>query len=358
MAEFDIFNLQVEEPKVSINDYSWTFYGQAGIGKSSVAGLLFDDPAFFKWEDNQKHIKAKKIGVSDWKQMKVHAKNLRKGFDEGRDMPFVNGIMDTVDFAWKKCTEYVCKNKGWEHPSDGEWGKGWEAVADEFMSVMADLEYIGIKPVYISHDKDKEFKPKKGEKFNKIIPNTPAGCMATIVDRVNMVLYFYYEKEVDEDGKEVTKRYIAFRDNGDFIAKSHLLYMPDRIEMGDTPEETVKRIKEAFNNAVEKEFGVKAAEPAPKKEEKKVEKRAEKKANKKKDEKPVEPTVEEKEPGAEETSLDDIKLEIESKLKADLKSKKRSAVEIVSLVEEYTGVKKIADITDVEKAMVLLKAVA
>lgn len=123
MKDFDILNLEVEEPKVSIDDYSWSFYGQAGIGKSTVAGLMFDDPAFFKWEDNQKHIKAKKIPVSDWKTMKGYARTLRKAFDENKPMPFSVGIMDTVDFMWKKCTDYVCKMNGWSHPSDGDWGK-------------------------------------------------------------------------------------------------------------------------------------------------------------------------------------------------------------------------------------------
>lgn len=26
---FDIFDLQIEEPKVNINDYTWTFYGKS-----------------------------------------------------------------------------------------------------------------------------------------------------------------------------------------------------------------------------------------------------------------------------------------------------------------------------------------
>ena len=383
--EFDIMGLEVEEPKTSIDDYSWTIYGEAGIGKSSICAHLFPDPAYFQWENNQGAIRAKKIPVDNWKTFKGYTKTLMKAFAEGKPMPMKSAIMDTADFAWKKCTEYVCKMNGWGHPSDGEWGKGWDAVSVEFEMEMANLENIGIKPVFISHDKDKEFKPKKGEKYNQTLPAVPTGCIATIVDKVNMVVYCAYEKITNESGEEEKVRRMYFRTNGDYVAKSHLLYMTDFVDFGDTPKESADRVISAFYEAVEKEFGEGAEKNTPpasttgkgsktaKTDKAEKSGKADKtdKANKtsKKDEKPVEePKAKEPEKTPEtapeqtgepenEMTLDQIKSEVEKILKGKLSAKEMTAVQVVKAVEDNTGKKKIADIDDIEKAKALLNAI-
>lgn len=236
--------------------------------------------------------------------------------------------------------------------------KGWEAVSSEYMSVMAELEYIGIKPVYISHDKDKEFKPKNSDSYNKTVPNVPTGCLSTIVDRVNMVLYFYYDKKIDNEGNEIVKRYIGFRDNGEFVAKSHLQYMPDRIEMGDTPEETVKRIKDAFNKAIEEEFG--KENKTTKTTKTKTKKTSEtnkapvtiKEEVKTQDEEYENIVAQNEEPDVQDESetLEIIKIELGKLTRRKLKTNAMTVTQVVETLIKYTGKDKIVDIDDIEKA--------
>lgn len=354
MSDFDIMKLEIEEPKMDIDDYSWTIYGAAGIGKSSLCSHLFPDPAFFQWEQGQNALRAKKVPCPDWKTFKGYIKKLQKAYSEGKKMPMKTAIMDTADFAWKMCTAYVCKMNGWTHPSDAEWGKGWEAVANEFEMEMNNLENIGIKPVYISHDKDKEFKPKNREKYNQVVPAVPTGCLATIVDKVDIVVYCTYEAVESEDGSIDKIRKMYFRTNGDYVAKSRLLYMADSVEFADHPKASADRVIQAFNEAVEKEFGegTSTKKTGEKKNATKKEKKVEKVEIKKTDE------VTQEEVKGDELTLDQIKDEIEKIMKQKLSIKEMTPVQLIELVQEHTGVRRITDVNDYNKAKKLLEVIS
>lgn len=372
MNGFDIMNVQVEGVKRKIDDYSWTFYGVGGFGKSSLCAHLFNDPAFYQWEQGQNALVAKKVPAPDWKTIQSYTKTMQKAQKAGKPMPFKTAIMDTVDVAFKECSSHVCRLKGWEHPSDGEWGRGWEAVRTEFEMQMKVLEDLGIKPVYISHDKDKEFTPKKKPKYNQVVPSVPTSAMETVYDKVDFVGYCVVEQEENEDGDLIPIRKVYFRSNGDFKAKSRLKYFPSVIEYGDSPEECAGRIKEAFDKAIIKEFGedgVSSSSPInfeePKREEKKPKSSVKKEARKK--EKKVEkqkesPKQKNKEvlkenvktkpqkKSEQRVELEDVKAELDTVLRKMFKDGKMNAVELVAFIEKHTGKKKIGDIDDVGKA--------
>lgn len=363
---FDIMNVQVEEMKKNIDDYSWSLYGVGGIGKTSLAGALFDDPAFWQGEVGQNALRAKKIPVTGWKSpstskvklgIKDHILALQKGIASGKPKPFRTAIMDTVDvIAGRYCKNHVCKLRGWEHPSDGEWGKGWDAVSEEFELEMDKLEKLGIKPVYISHDKDKEFKPKGREKYNKITPSVTAGFLKTVFDKVDFVGYCTYETIKDDDGNEKIIRVIYFRDNGEHMAKSHLRYFPEKIEFGDTPEETANRIKKAFYKAIELE------ERHINKGSKKITQKSKKEDSPRAESKKVKAvndnSVVETEKESRGNNLDELKDMIDTILKEKYKNKEMTAAELVEVVEKYTGQKKVPKIDDIKKAQELLKALS
>lgn len=360
---FDIMNVQVEMPKANINDYSWTIYGVPKVGKTSMCAYLFEDPLFFQFEQGQNAVKAKKAPVEDWKMFKNHIKTMKKARDEGKAMPANTAIIDTVDVATKMCTQYICRMNGWSDPSDGEWGAGWRAVADEWLMAMTELENLGMKPVYVAHEKDKEFKPKNKEKYNKVVPNVSGSIMDIIVGKVDMILYCRYDEVENDEGELETERRGYFRNNGDFESGSRLLYIDDYVTFQETPKQTADVIRDAFERAVKKEFGEEAEEPKPKpkkeskqttKEEKpkKAEVKSESKEKPKED--PVKEDKEDSKPPWED--LGELKKELENKFLETYKSGSMKAEDLVALVKEHTGKDKVSAIDDIVGAKSLLEA--
>lgn len=380
--DFNIMDLEVQEPVRDFNDYSWTIYGVGGIGKTSLVGHLFNDPAFFQFEQGQNTLRAKKIPVPDWKTMRGYIKTLSKAYKEGKPMPFKTAVFDTDDVATKLCSDYVCSVNGWASPSDAPYGAGWSAVASEWNMSIKALEDLGIKVVHITHDGVKEFERKDGTKYNQIIPKVGQTFLGAVFDQVDFVIYMDKTIVKEEDGTETEKRMMHFRETTEYKAKSHLMYMPEHLEFGETPQETAKLVREAFEKACDLEFGEHSGKPPV--EEKKVKKTepkketvSEKKADKKKAEPKVEPEVEESDieyPDEDEEeqiatesremaeaesgmSFSEVTEEL-NKIFTDLyKSKKKTPVELVKLCKEVTGKPKVSEITEYEDAVKLLNVV-
>lgn len=385
--EFDIMNLEVQEPVRDFNDYSWTIYGVGGIGKTSMVGHLFNDPAFFQFEQGQNTLRAKKIPVADWKVMRGYVKTLVKAKKEGKVMPFKTAVFDTDDVATKLCQDYVCLTNGWSSPSDAPYGAGWNAVASEWNMTIKAIEDLGIKVVHIAHDGVKEFERKDGTKYNQILPKVGNTFLGAVVDQVDFVIYMDKTITKNEDGTEVEKRMMHFRETTEYKAKSHLMHMPEHLEFGETPQETAKLIREAFEKACSLEFDVDAV-VAPVKETKKETKTDTKKKTEKTekvdkvDEKAVEvePVKEEVpvvEPVDSVETAEEVKAESEAMAEAEgaltfeevaealnkiftelYKSKKMTPVELVKLCKTVTGASKVSEITDYNKATALLKKVS
>lgn len=334
---FDILNVEVEEPKRDLNDYSYTIVGEPGVGKSTLCSFLFDDCIFFTFDNNQEHIRAKKAPAPDWKTIKGYAKTLTKAYAEGKPMPFKTIIVDTATIASKMCQEYVCKENGWSHPSEMGWGQGWDAVRTEWNMTWKAFKDCGIKIVNVTHDKTKEFKIRNGETYDKIVPDVGNAFTDEVIDNVNFVFYIKVEPIKDENGNVVTeKRIIHTRGTNEYLAKSHFANLPDHIEYQDTPQATAELLKKELQKAIELEFG----SPSSTKETKKQQK-------------PEEPKV--MKPQVNEQQLNDLKDRIEDIVKQKIDNKEMTIQEVVKLIEQQTGVKKIKDIETVEDAENLLQ---
>ena len=49
----DLLNIKKRKPIVDFNQYTFTIFGNAGIGKSSFCANFFDEPLFLAWEQGQ-----------------------------------------------------------------------------------------------------------------------------------------------------------------------------------------------------------------------------------------------------------------------------------------------------------------
>lgn len=353
---FDILNVPVNKPKRRIEDYSYTIYGMPKFGKSSFAAQ-FPDALFFGFEAGQKALPVRLVPVSDWKEFKGYVRDLQKAKKEGHVIPYRNFVIDTVGIAWKYCIDYVCRQNGWTHPSDGKMGRGWAAVADEFFAEIDKLTKLGTvdRPctvINIAHAATNQITPKGQEEYSQIVPDVPKGARATIVDDVDFIIYCAIETVLNENGEYEEVRRMYIRNDGSFESGSRLRYMPDFIEYGNSAEEAFANFKKAFDEAIVKEFGPeddgKIAESKPK-----VKETKRKTAPVKEELEPEREAEPEQEEVGGQVGLDELKADIEVKLK-ELYARGKTPVEIVKLVKEHTGKQRASEIDNLEAAQKLL----
>lgn len=232
---------KLSTPSPDLADYSTLLFGEKKIGKTSLAAQ-FPNSFFMMFEPGGRALSIQQRPVRDWLQAKKYLKLLQK------DKEFGTVVVDTADLAFKICQKYVVNKLGVEHPSDEEWGKGWEALRDEFTSWVMDLLMLDKGVIFISHATEKEIRKRSGVKFHRVSP-TMSGQAADILEGViDIWAYYHYEgkkRVLTVQGDEHT--------GAGHRVKGHFVGYRD-IPMGRSAEEAYANFIKAWNN-----------EPIPKK---------------------------------------------------------------------------------------------
>jgi hypothetical protein len=247
--EQDALELQLPKnksvPSKDPRDYSWLIYGRKKIGKTTLAAQ-FEDALFLMCEPGGKALSIRQVGIRNWSEFRGYV-DLAIEDEDTRTI-----IVDTTDLAYAYCLEYVCDKLAIEHPADEAYGKGWNAVRKEFVSVINKLLHSGKGVVFISHSKDEEFKTRHSDTFHKTVSSMPGQAKDVLEGLVDIWANYDYDgrrrvliiggsEEVDA-GNRIEGRFVY--PDGSPI---------DRIPMGSSPKEGYKNLIAAFNNHGDKE---------------------------------------------------------------------------------------------------------
>lgn len=309
-----------------INHYRYTFFGVAGSGKTSTAFYFFDDPIFFAWEQGQKTLEAYIYDCYTWKDMLAFIKEAKRELKENPDSELKGKVivMDTAELMSNACQRYICDMNGWEDPADAGYGKGFTAIEEEMNKRLNELEELGFKVNFITHEKTKSTSFKDGVEYEKIIPSLGSKARSAVVDRVDVVMYFTYDYELNDNGERDRRRVVYFNGGDTIEAKSRIVGLPEKVIVKPSPEEAGEQLKEMFEDALKKQKKKGTArEDSAKKQEKKKER--------------------------EKEELKTIKKRV-TDLAMDLyKQKVVSAEDIQKIVTENTSVGKIEEINSFEE---------
>lgn len=223
-------------PSESLQDFSVLLYGREKAGKTSLAAQ-FPDTFFMFCEPGGKSLSLFARPIRTWSDFKAYVLLL-----EG-DKRYRTVVIDTIDNAYKYCETYVCRKLGIEHPSDAEWGKGWNEVRDEFSTVINRLLHTGRGVIFISHAREYDVKGKSGSNYTRISTTMSKQAQEIIAPVVDMWFYL----EVGQNGE----RELVVRGD-DVITAGHRLQHKlknvDRVSMGKSAEEAYRNFIKAFEN--------------------------------------------------------------------------------------------------------------
>lgn len=172
-------------PIESIEDAVIALYGEKKIGKTSLAGE-FQDPFFMMCEPGGKGLAISQRPIPSWTEFVGYVDLLLKT-DRFRTI-----IVDTIDKAYEKAFDFVCKREVMEHPGDEKWGKGWKLIDQEFTRQMDRLVHSGRGVVFISHAEVREFQSRTSGTYSKIVPSMSASARRYISGIADVIAYYGY----------------------------------------------------------------------------------------------------------------------------------------------------------------------
>jgi len=223
-------------PSDCLQDYSMLIYGRKKIGKTTLAAQ-FKDALFLMCEPGGRALSIRQVSVRNWQEFKGYVDLAVK------DKSAQTIVVDTADFCYEYCMEYVCEKLAMEHPSDEGYGKGWKAVRNEFTKEIGKLLHSGKGIIFISHSKDEEFKSRKTETRSKVVSSMPGQAKDVLEGLIDIWACYEY------DGK----RRILIIGGNDEVDAGHRIERRFKYPNGE-PIETIpmgRNAKEGYENFIE-----------------------------------------------------------------------------------------------------------
>ena len=219
------FPLIESNPKKLIEDFLIFIYGRVKIGKSEFCSHI-SNSLFLETEPGLKFLKVKKMKIASWKDFCDIVKILEKKLIKTLNYKCI--VVDTVDNLSRFCMDFVCTKKKIEHPSDQEWGKGWEALFNEWHRWIVRLSSLSVGVIFIGHHTEKEM-IYRNMKITRVVPALGNTFYRSINALVDFIFYVGNER-VKKNNKWVERRFLYTRATENIEAGSRGGNLPAKIK--------------------------------------------------------------------------------------------------------------------------------
>lgn len=165
-----------------LEDQTILLYGREKIGKTTLASM-FKNVLFLATEKGYKNIECDRIDILSWKHYEG-ALDILESEDHGYDCFAV----DTVSKLWRYGRNHILNVNDWHHEQDAGYGKGYDAIKDNFSTGFDRLLALGKGVILIAHDTTEELtKPSKIVHYTK--PRLDKRCLEIVEPEVEMILF-------------------------------------------------------------------------------------------------------------------------------------------------------------------------
>lgn len=225
------YNMNIITGKI-IEPQKIALYGESGVGKTTL-GSQFPKPLIIDAERSSTHIDTPRVFVDNWQQ-------LLSTMAECAACEFETVVLDTVDWAELKCSEYVCalyKKGGIE---EFGYGKGYRYLSEEFFKLLKAADALigaGKNVVFLAHSQLKKIEPPdEGMAFDRYEPKLSKNVTPLVVEWCDALLFMYRKTYVEQNdsGKGKAKggkRRVICANSATFcLAKSRWTNVPDEFD--------------------------------------------------------------------------------------------------------------------------------
>jgi hypothetical protein len=195
-------------------------YSAPKLGKSSWSAR-FPEAIFFECEPGLNHLEVFKVPTYKWEDFLDACKLIAKG-----DHPFNTIVIDTVDNAFKMCSEHVCGKHGIDYEGDLGHGKGWALVKNEWHRVLTRLASLPYGLILISHAQDKTIETRTGE-YTKTQPSLPDRARNVVLGLVDIILFGDSIPKKDTAGNVTIERVLRTKPHPTYEAGDRTGRLPD-----------------------------------------------------------------------------------------------------------------------------------
>lgn len=154
-------------------------YGAPMSGKTTFANG-FPDPLMLNTDGNIQYVDAPFIPIRDEIKMNGRIKETKFAWEIFKDAvdevvvgqhPYKTIIIDLIEDTYEACRVYMYNKLGIEHESDAGYGKGYDMIKTEFLTVMKKVLNSDYNIILLSHDKVDEVKFKNGTSITSYTVN-------------------------------------------------------------------------------------------------------------------------------------------------------------------------------------------
>lgn len=222
-------------PKTSLSDLTILVYGPTKIGKTTFVAQ-FPNTIFLATEEGLNAQKVFKTPIKSWLDLINVGGELASGNHQ-----FKTVAIDTIDIAYKLCSQYILEKMGKPHESDLAYGKGWDMVNREFSRVINLFAGLPYGLVLISHSKMREIETRNA-KVTKVQPAVGKEGVNIVLALADIVLYTDFNFE--------GHRVIRTKSSGYYEAGDRYDILPDPINLS-FPE-----FYQHWKNGIYQKFGI------------------------------------------------------------------------------------------------------
>ena len=225
-------------------------YGPPFSGKTTFLDSA-PDPLNLNTDGNTKYVTMQRIRIRDEVTVEGRQKKTKFAWEilketieelETYQNDFKTILLDLVEDTREMCRLYMYDKYGWEHETDGGFGKGWDVIKTEYLSTMRRLLSLDYNIFLVSHeDTSKDVTKSSGDKVTRIAPNIQEAVANKLAGMVDFVARVVIKKD--------DSRVLSFKTDNVIFGGGRL-----HIDVDEIPLEwnELMKVYEAANNRAKK----------------------------------------------------------------------------------------------------------